>query len=393
MQMHENTARSFVVKGVDVGKLEKELGAMWRETTTAQGREDDGGEARSVTRACVLNLLVYTTEQEGRAKVDELLDEVTEQNPCRALILVVNREAEAAKLEAYVSSRCRMLGASTKQICGEQITFEAGGPVVNTVASAIAPLLVPDVPTFLWWKDIPHGEDKLFNQMTAMADRVVIDSATFDHPHRDLLRLAQVIGERAPTLRVSDLEWGRLTSWRTLIASFWDVAGYRFYLDRIDRVRIEYGRAEVAADEIPPATLLLTGWLAARLGWEIDPSELHGGAGGARLTVRAGGRAIGVELHRAEDKDAGEGHVASLTLSAPSAAGGRAEFYVALDADGTKLETAAKIGDERAVGRVLAYEARTEGQRLNRELALLARDAVYEQAVTAAARLIEAVNH
>ncbi len=46
------------------------------------------------------------------------------------------------------------------------------------------------------------------------------------------------------------------------------------------------------------------------------------------------------------------------------------------------------MGDARQVGRVLAYEPRTEGQRLGRELGILARDEVYESALAAAARLI-----
>ena len=133
-------------------------------------------------------------------------------------------------MEAYVSTRCRRLGGSGKQVCGEQVTIEAAGAAIETVAIAIAPLLVPDVPVFLWWKDIPHYEDKLFNRMTTMADRVVIDSSCFDHPHEDLQRLSQIIKEHPQFMTASDLNWGRLTAWRTLISSFWDVADYRAIL-------------------------------------------------------------------------------------------------------------------------------------------------------------------
>jgi hypothetical protein len=42
---------------------------------------------------------------------------------------------------------------------------------------------------------------------------------------------------------------------------------------------------------------------------------------------------------------------------------------------------------------VLAYEQKTEGQRLSREMGLLARDVVYDEALSVAAQLIEAVSH
>ena len=66
---------------------------------------------------------------------------------------------------------------------------------------------------------------------------MVIDSASFDNPHYDLTRLAKILGERSGSLNISDLNWGRLTSWRSLVASFWDVADYRAALEDRERPR------------------------------------------------------------------------------------------------------------------------------------------------------------
>jgi glucose-6-phosphate dehydrogenase assembly protein OpcA len=270
------------------------------------------------------------------------------------------------------------------------VTIEAGGQAVSTAASAALPLLVPDVPVFLWWKDIPHYEDRLFNRLAAMADRVVIDSAAFNHPQDDLLRLAQILRERSPDMRVSDLNWGRLTSWRTLLASFWDVPDYRARLDRIDHVLIEYDPPDAARVEIAPKALLIIGWLASRLGWQVlsadAPQETEGCA--ARFTLSGSQGAINVQLCATTDREDCDGMMASLKLSAQSSG---AEFYVALNPNRTKLQTEAIIGGQRTAGRVLSYEARTEGERLGRELAFLTRDMIYEEAVAVSARLIEAM--
>ncbi len=383
METQASTVTFSTAKGIDAGKLEKELTAMW--AAAAEGKA--GSTQAGTTRACVLNLIVYSTAGDDRAELDALLDEVVERNPCRAIVLVTDREATEAKLEASVSTRCHQSGKGGKQICGEQVTLEASGAIVETVASAVAPLLVPDVPVFLWWQDIPHYADKLFNRLTEMADRVVIDSIKFDNPHEDLLRLAKMLNER-PDLNLSDLNWGRLTSWRTLVASFWDVPAYRQHLDRIERVRIGYDQPDVAPGEIAPKALLALGWMAKALKWEIEPSGTKVEEREARFQLRAAdSRDVEIILSATDDIEGRDGMLTSLNLSSVEA-----EFYVELRPEGTKLETGTRIGSgERAVGRVLTYEARSEGQRLSSELSFLTRDKIYEGSLNFAARLLDTI--
>lgn len=382
-QTQGNAVPVSATRGIDVGRIEKELAAMW-----GQASGTEGGDEQGVVRACALNLIVYTTALEDRTRLDEMLATVNEQHPGRALVLLTDREASAARLEAYVSSRCRDLGASKRQVCGEQVIIEADGPIVETAASAIAPLLVPDVPVFLWWKDIPHDDDKLFNRMSRMADRVVIDSASFDHPYEDMLRLALVVSELGKDARVSDLNWGRLTSWRMLLASFWDVAEYRAHLDRIDRVTIEYDPPDAAPAEIAPKALLVVGWLASRLGWKVEGGSVSKDGDTARFTLAAPHRALIVEMRPMHDEKGGDGMLASLVLEETSRS---ACFSVALSRDGKRLETKASVDGAHTIGRVLSYEQKTEGQRLSREFGLVARDLVYEKTLAIAAQLIEAL--
>ena len=367
-------------QGVDIGRIEKELASMW------SGASDAGDPAAhaGVTRACTLNLVVYTTPADDGDKLEELLEEVNERHPGRTLILVAHRDAAQARIEAYVSMRCRLLGATGKQICGEQVTIEAGGTLVETAATAVAPLLVPDVPVFLWWKDVPHYEDKLFDRLAQMADRVVIDSAVFDHPHADLLRLAQMIGQRSPRMRVSDINWGRLNSWRTLLASFWDVPDYRPMLGAIDRLTISYRPPAAAPGEIAASALLLAGWLASRLDFEVDGASMRAGDG-TECRVRKGARSVALAL--LPDKS-GDGAAGSISSVAGSTEGGAMTFAVTLRDGGTRLTTEARIGTLRTVGRVIGHPLRSDADRLCGELAFLSRDAVYEEALARAAQLV-----
>jgi len=377
-------------RGVDVDGIERQLSAMWSSASDPKdGLSDKSGGAAGagVTRACALNLIVYTTPEDDRSQLEELLSEVNGQHPGRTLILVAHPQAEEPGLEAYVSMRCRLLGGTGKQICGEQVTIEARGSLVETAATAVAPLLVPDVPVYVWWKDIPHYENRLFDRMAQMADRLVIDSAAFDNPCEDLLRLTKMIGHEIRHLCVSDLNWGRLTSWRTLLASFWDVPKYRPQLDKIDQVTIEYRPSSESPNEVGTTALLLAGWLASRLGWELVSETVRVNERTVEWDLRAADRRIVLSLVRDKTAERNDRMISSITLAAAK----EAAFSVALRADGTRLETEASIGTDHSLGRLLGYEKRSDADRLSRELSFLSRDAVYEEAMVSAAQLVESL--
>lgn len=377
METQATTVTLSDLKGIDAARLESELSAMWAEVS--------GGGESGVVRACVLNLIVYAEGDEGRAGVDAVLDEVIERHPCRALVVVADREGGPARLEAYISTRCQLSPRGSKQICGEQITIEAGGAAVETAWTAVAPLLVPDVPVFLWWKDSPRYDERVFERLSALADRVVVDSASFNRPRDDLIRLAGLL--ETGRLRLTDLNWGRLTSWRSLVAGFWDVADYRPTLARVARVAIEYDPPDRTPSEVAPKALLAVGWLGSCLGWEVAGGGELNADGRARFTLRDGGRAVEVELAPAPDSAFRDGMITSLGISTADGD----EFHVALRAGEARLETWARVGGRDACRRVLGFEARTEGRRLAAELDLLARDEVYERAARFAARLLRAI--
>ncbi|MBV8855809.1 MAG: glucose-6-phosphate dehydrogenase assembly protein OpcA [Acidobacteria bacterium] len=382
METQASTTQVSLARGIDAAKLERELGAMWAEMSAPEGESGAAG----VVRACVLNLVVYAEGAEERSEVDDLLSEVVERHPCRAIVLAAERGAREARLEAFVSTRCQLSSRGSKRICGEQITIEAAGSAVATASSAVAPLLVPDVPVFLWWKDIPHYEDRLFTRLAGMADRLVIDSASFDRPHEDLRRLAELLA--GGRMRLSDLNWGRLTSWRALVAGFWDVADYRDSLAQIERVFIEYDPPDLSHEEIAPKALLALGWLASCLGWEVSDEGSTFDGKLARFNLKDGGRSVEAVLAATDDVAGRDGWLTSLTIS--TAAGD--EFFVELLLEERRLRTGARLrGAGHACERVLGYEARTEGERLSGELDILSRDEVYEGAVASAARLLAAL--
>ena len=88
MQTQENIVQVSAAKGIDVGKIEKELAAMWK---PADGSKEGSAES-GVTRACALNLLVYSSVTDDRREMEEILDAVCEQHPSRTLLLMTARQ-------------------------------------------------------------------------------------------------------------------------------------------------------------------------------------------------------------------------------------------------------------------------------------------------------------
>src|SRR6185503_1236062 len=138
---------------IDVAAIERELTALWQ-----QASEDD--DQAGVIRSSILNLLVFVPEASEASKVDDILTEITAAHPSRAVLMLVDREASESMLNAEVTSRCTLPTGSSKQVCCEQVTITAAGSGVAELPSTLAPLLLSDLPVYLWWRAVPRIEDK-----------------------------------------------------------------------------------------------------------------------------------------------------------------------------------------------------------------------------------------
>jgi hypothetical protein len=84
------------------------------------------------------------------------------------------------------------------------------------------------------------------------------------------------------------------------------------------------------------------------------------------------------------------GWIARVELSATEPASNL--FIVARSEDGRYLETQTVSNDERRASRLLVGGDKTEAELLGRELEILSHDHIYEEAVRAAVRILEALS-
>lgn len=367
--------------GINVRSIEKELTSLWQEAS-----EDEAG---GVMRASTLNLLVFVTSQSEAASLDDTLTEVTAAHPSRSILIIADRESRESGIAAQVTSRCTLPTATSKQVCCEQVTITAAGSELAEMPSAVAPLLVSDLPVYLWWCTVPRITDKVtFRRLADLSDRVIIDSADFNDPHGDMASMAAVLRETPRWTAISDLNWARLTAWRALLAGFYDVSEYRPLLAALSRVVIEYSPAGTDTEALSPRALLLGGWLVSRLGWQLRGPATRS-AGSSLFAFEKDGRKISLEFARTE-REIEPGRIAKVTMR--SAADESASFSVRRSGDAQRIETVVARGDERIAQRVLSYEGLKESDLIGRELEILGHDRVYEQAVIAAGDLVKAVS-
>jgi len=328
------------------------------------------------SRAAVMNVVVYAKRRVHAERAARVLARLGERHPSRAIVVFHDSERAEQVL------RCHQAEGTSSQVCFEQIVVQTGATSPHQLRSVVIPLLISDLPVFLWWTETPPLLTPLFRAFSTLASRLVVDSADFVRPELTLPALANLV-EAGPTFALTDLNWTRLTAWRELVAQFFDVPEWRPYLDRIGGVRIGFA-VDMDGREIHPSqALLLLGWLAARLGWREEEHLAPSEAGGMLFRMRrADGAPIWVRLRPRFVKGVNEGDVTGLRLLADREH--HAEFVVKRLDDGTALADTDVLMDGASILRRVVFLPKPEvGELLAEELSITRDDPIFESSLAA----------
>jgi glucose-6-phosphate dehydrogenase assembly protein OpcA len=399
-------------KTLDVEVVERELAELWKRMSGEVGPADDF----AVLRARVANLLVYVADESSLLEVDGIVAELTAIHPSRVLLMLGEKEKEDQDIEMSLEAFCQSdsrgprrgsaVGAverkGAKRLCCEEVTLKASGSFVNELPSAALPLVIPDLTTFLWWRAaLAPDTDKVFDALLRGSDRLVVDSVEFDDSQSGLLALTLLFGNRDYShVGISDLNWARLTSWRALLAGFYDVPAYQPLLDHVDTVRIDFIGPEASQTAAAPQALLMAGWLASRLGWTLVNAQTTAtdvetlvfdfsvnGRDDAAKNQDSLDHSVKLELNRCEHPEGKPGRLVQVVLQSNS--GKAASFTVSRSADNVHLATEARVGRDVQRGRVLPVRNRSAAQLLAREMEILCNDQIYQEAIAMAALMID----
>ncbi|HEU5227503.1 MAG TPA: glucose-6-phosphate dehydrogenase assembly protein OpcA, partial [Ktedonobacteraceae bacterium] len=181
-------------------------------------------------RTSVLNFVICALSVESAQRAIMHMPELSNTHIGRVILLILDTSTTApSTASTWVTLRSSPIASDMMRHHFEQITVITTGAATYSAAHIIQPLLKPDLPVYLWWVDDLPGDSVLFNHLVSMSSRVIVDSSCFLAPEKSCITLSSLV-DASPACAFSDLNWGRITPWRELVAQFFDTMEYRPYL-------------------------------------------------------------------------------------------------------------------------------------------------------------------
>ena len=294
--------------------------ARWTEHDTSPERieaalrallRERHAENQALVPARVLNLIVIA-DRDWRGEVVNRLERVGRFHPSRTILCTIDDDRRTIDGHATVSGDVGSSGGVG--VLRESVEIALGAVHMGRIDTIIDPILISELPTVVW---SPHSRDEAVAALLPITDVILIDTddpVYFDGPGAALTRAADLLDS---DVDVVDLAWLRTIAWRERLAGSFADPSRTGLLSGLRRIYIRHHHGSIVS------SLLLTGWLASRLGWV--PSALEPAAGGTRQATAArlaGGPPIAIEFNPVDQAIRG---LAGVTVS------GSAGFSLSLE--------------------------------------------------------------
>ncbi len=382
-------------RGTSVVAIESQLARLWgtAESLPADGEARVREKGLPHARASVLNLIVTVVDSEAADRVVHAMMSLGIRHPSRAIVLVADHEAHGDPIDARISTHCHAVPtAPEERICYEEVVLTVRGEAAEHLSGVVAPILIHDLPTSVWWPGDPPFTHPVFDQLVDVSDRLIVDSSDFG----DLLGGMQRLASLRDRAGVGDLAWERLSGWQERIAQFFDAPRFRRYLPNLSRMVIRFavptGHGErrrrddaqaVAPDVAAPMAeaALLAGWIASRLDWKRYTTVKPSDGTGFQLKLEGHYEMVDLRIESEPTDDLVPGELTSVRLRAYGETGA-AEFII--DRDGDEATAATNADGMTALLRRMTMETPREAQLLAAQLSRETHDPLYESALHSA---------
>jgi glucose-6-phosphate dehydrogenase assembly protein OpcA len=360
-----------------ISAVEREL-ARLRRMAGAHARE----RGHAVARAAVLNLIVYADRDIHARRAAQTCSRLSDRHPSRLIVVLGDREREGADVGVQLYCHAPRPDESSHVYYEQILARVRGGGADERISSVVIPMLVPDLPVFLWWTGTPPQDARRFDDLIAVADRLIVDSADFARPDRTLPLIADLARSRLGRgFGLTDLNWTRLTPWRELVAAFFDVDAWRPCLDTVIGVRVGFGVDADGRDIHPSQALLLVGWLASRLGWQAVQDFAPSEAGGLLFRMaRDDGSPIDVRVRPRFERGIEPGDTSGFRLQSRHR-GDLHEFVLKRAPDPHHVTATVLVNGATRSLRILPLPAPGIDTLLREELSIVGSDRVFEDAL------------
>ena len=185
-------------------ELPSALHSLWDTCMQNQGGTD-------VARALTLNVLAIA-DANDEASLRDITEQLQRHMPCRAFLLLLDESADAETAELLATTRCH---GPIRDIVLEQIVLRLRNQDLARVPGLLRPLILDDLPSHLFWSMAWPGNEQSFDTLARLCQHVIVDSARFGNPARELPIVKQ---RQAQADSVTDLSWLRVQPWRRALA-------------------------------------------------------------------------------------------------------------------------------------------------------------------------------
>jgi len=235
-----------------------------------------------------INFLVVIDDDAQRQWVLDRVTLIDDKHPARTIVLDTLSTGDNAALN------------------NDRIEIPTGAMSPEDVRSLVQGLMIPEIPSVLWWTGDEIVNQPLFDPLIDIVDALVIDSSGSRTDNRTVRDLAE-FSARRPTVAVRDLAWMRLHPWQDMIAHFFDDPNLMEELFAIRKLEIVSGSEAEA--------LYLGGWLASRLGWTACAHDEFCDRDGAAIPFTHRREGAGRRVRRVCVETAASTYVAALAPS------------------------------------------------------------------------------
>jgi glucose-6-phosphate dehydrogenase assembly protein OpcA len=382
---------------VDTGKIHDELNAMWSEDHPRRMVSGPYGEqlaashgfGQGVMRANTLNLVAVAPSLDIAEMALSTVGQLKDFLPSRTIIVITDPTLKRPKswhVDLQINETVNR--DDSPGILFETITFWTDQSSAGVLSSIVEPLLISELPTFLWWPSGEFSNNAIFDDLGQIADRLVFDSARLGNDAHAVADYRSLIDEHTDPI-VGDFTWLRLAPWRQLTAQFFDPVETHKSLESIDSVSIAYAQDRKDHGSGFAAALLICGWLGSRLGWQVieplEPRKAGGWTAFMAPTERTG-RANEVQIRLTPDSTPGaKFSLRSVELITNHDTSGR---FLIQRTDQDDLITSSETSYSPYVSRMVYSRRHSTVEMLGAELQRFGPDKVFEDAIRLATRLL-----
>ena len=238
--------------------IDEELRRLWK-----------ASEQIKQIRACLFTLVIYAKDTHRAHYMQELVEMILEKFPCR--IIFVRTDLDPGKDHLYVevshaiSGKRDTTGGAT--IACDRIDIDASESQIKRIPYLITPYLVPDLPVYLLWGQIPYQDKDLYPSLERFASRVIFDSECVT----DINVFCQSMLQHLKTspIEIMDINWALLSQWRDLLGQLFGTEEKLPFLTNCKSIIITYNTTKKYTMEHPEIrALYLQAWLASCMNWK-----------------------------------------------------------------------------------------------------------------------------